>query len=56
MCWDSARTLVPVAREVREWCPHIAGTAALLLGKMCKITDEIIDNRTFCFRLKGSEG
>lgn len=39
--WDSAETLVLVAREDREWCLHIAGTAALLLGKMCKITETI---------------
>lgn len=39
--------LLLVAREVREWCPHIAGTAALLLGKMCKIIDEIIDTGPF---------
>lgn len=44
--WDSAKALVLVAREVREWCLHIAGTTALLLGKMCKII-EIIDTGPF---------
>lgn len=44
--WDSAKALVLVAREVREWCLHIAGTTALLLGKMCKII-EIIDRGPF---------
>lgn len=42
-CTGILLRLLLVAREVREWCPHIAGSAALLLGKMCKVIDEIID-------------